>query len=187
MNGHSSGRAWSRPGRLAALVLALLPFGGAVTTAQSDPSIFVVNKASLTIRYIYVSPGNTTDWGRDWLGNKVLAPGQRFRVAPPRGGQCMFDVRVVYSNNQSEERRQQNLCTIQELTFTGTPPASDNADFFVVNQSRKTIMRVYVSVLQSENWGQDRLPATIVPGARFAVHLPRGECNYDVRIVYEDT
>jgi serine protease Do len=178
--------------------LALLsPFLPAPAAAQSgDPSFEVINRAPVTIRNIYVSSVDAGNWGNDWLpSNQVLPSGQKFRVSPPRGT-CMFDVRVVYTNEQSEERRRQNLCQISEIVFTGpsgsasapASPSTANADFDLVNRSSKTITQLFLSRPESNSWGQDRLPGTVAAGNKYSVRMPRdGQCEYDVRVVYADS
>ena len=177
-----------------AMLLPLAYLAGCATPTATkplqhgDPTIHVVNRSSTSIRYLYVVPSNTGSWGRDWLGSGVLGAGQRFRVAPPRDGTCEFDVRVVYSNEQSEERRRQNFCTVNEIAFSGAAqPAASNADFDVVNKSSQTIMNVYVAPARTGRWGADRLPGTISAGNRYKIRMPRdGQCRYDVRVVYQD-
>jgi serine protease Do len=169
---------------LLAAVMFLAPARDAA--AQPDPTFHVVNRSSQAVRNIYVSTVDASQWGRDWLGSATLAPGQRFRIAPPRDGNCVYDVRVVYANGQSEERRRQNLCQTSEIAFSG-PGGASVADFDVVNRSSQAVIQVFVSPAQSDKWGEDRLPGTIAPGARFTVRLPRdGQCQYDVRVVYAD-
>jgi hypothetical protein len=179
---------------LAALTASLVALAGCETTpgtTQSqygNPSFNVVNRSATTIRYIYVIPVGATTWGKDWLANTVLHAGQQFRVALPRDGRCMFHVRVVYSNEQAEERHNQNLCSLSEIAFSGPRAATaSNADFDVVNRSSQTIQEVYVAPSPAHQWGTDRLPGTIAPGARYKVVMPRdGRCQYDVRVVYQD-
>lgn len=178
------------PGTLA--LLSLL-FCATLSAQPGDPTIEIVNRSTLAIEFVYVSPASSTGWGRDWLGENVLRPNQQLRVAPPRG-ECMFDVRVIYSNKAEEERRNQNLCQLIELVFTGgtagapaAPAPEANADFEVVNRSGKIIGYLYVSPVKADNWGDDVLPGTISPGGRFMVRVPRNaECQYDVRVVYDD-
>ena len=189
--GWQRGRRW---GGVAAVLAALVGTFQGLVSAQSDPTVYVVNRSSLVINNIYVSAANSETWGRDWLGDKVLSPGERIRVAPPRGGECVFDVRVVYANDQEEERRRLNLCSMDEVVFNGPGSSNgrgnaapaNNADFEVVNRTSRTIMEIYVSPQTSDNWGDDKLPSTLAPGAKFMVRLPRGECTYDVRVVYDD-
>jgi hypothetical protein len=50
----------------------------------------------------------------------VLKPGDRFAVRLPREGQCQYDVRVVYADRTTEERRGQDLCKVSEMPFNGS-------------------------------------------------------------------
>jgi S1-C subfamily serine protease len=60
-------------------------------------------------------------------------------------------------------------------------------DFYVVNRSQKVIGELFVSSVQSPNWGEDLIPGVLKPGERFLVKLPRnGQCAYDVRVIYDD-
>jgi hypothetical protein len=109
-------RARSWIGVLFALVILSMTYE---CDAQQDPSFFVVNRSSRQIFRIHVYPASTMDLGRDWLGDAVLMPGQRFRVEPVRDGTCVFNVRIVYEDGQYEERGRVNLCAINELAFDG--------------------------------------------------------------------
>jgi len=173
-----------------------LVFSGGATTAvpssgSSNADFDVVNRSSKVIINVFVSPQESDKWGTDRLPG-TIAPGARFSVKMPRDGRCQYDVRVVYADKTSEDRRRQNLCATSELAFSGatgssTKPASGNADFDVVNRSSKVIINVFVSPQESDKWGTDRLPGTITAGARYSVKMPRdGVCQYDVRIVYAD-
>jgi hypothetical protein len=104
------------------------------------------------------------------------------------------------SVSTNEQKSQQNLCETSELAFTGagrsgvktatsthTTNTASDADFDLVNRSSQSIIQVFVTPQASNSWGNDRLPGTLAPGARFKVTLPRdGICNYDVRVVYQD-
>jgi S1-C subfamily serine protease len=163
--------------------------------AQGDPTFYLANRGSVAIRHVYVSSADAGGWGADWLGDNVLPPGQRLKVEPPRG-ECVFDVRVVWDGGQSEERRRQDVCKLNELAFTGpsrggTPTTQGSnqpdPDFVVVNNSQKTIQHIFVSSSRANAWGEDRMPSVLKPGERFTVRLPRdGQCEYDVRVVYAD-
>jgi len=180
----------------AVLLFSALALGGCgspqVAPAPSNPSFHVVNQGSAPIHNIYVTSASVGEWGRDLLGDSVLQPGQRHRVDPPRG-ECVFDVRVVWKGGQAEERRRQDLCRLTEIAFAGSGSSapstqgSRNPDFWVVNNSQKTIQRIFVSTVQTDKWGEDRMPGVLKPGDRYAVQLPRdGQCQYDVRVVYAD-
>jgi hypothetical protein len=71
---------------------------------------------------------------------------------------------------------------------TGVAPAAARApdpSFRLVNAGRQTIREVYVSPSSDREWGPDRLgTATLAPGQRFVIGLPRGHCLNDLRIVF---
>jgi S1-C subfamily serine protease len=172
------------------LALAGLAVARPAAAQPPDPSFHVVNRSASVVWYIHVRISGTANWGPDLLGGDVLVSRARFQVTPRRDGNCVFDVRVTYKtgpedgNLQSEERVRQNLCQITEMAFSG---ASSNPDFELVNNSSKSIRELYVSPVQSDAWGEDRLPLILPPGGRHPVRLSRdGTCQYDVRVVYMD-
>ena len=71
------------------------------------------------------------------------------------------------------------------------PPAAaagsrGNPSFNLVNQSGRAIEQFYASPSSQQGWGPDRLGNGVVqPGGRFAVSLPVGECQYDLRVVWQ--
>jgi serine protease Do len=177
--------------------------GGATAAAQSDPSFVLVNRSSTEIAKIFVSSAQQRNWGRDLLGDNVLQAGQQFKVAPPRDQGCIFDVRVEYPGNRFEERRGQDLCQLEQIVFDGSsarvaqstqkpvpqaPAATTlNPDFYVVNRSSKVIRGLFVSSVQSPNWGEELMSGTLEPGQRYQAKLERnGQCMYDVRVIYQD-
>jgi serine protease Do len=89
---------------------------GNAQTATGDPSFALVNRSPRTIAQLYVSRATETDWGRDRLGDNVLAAGQRFNVPLPQGP-CQWDIAVVYDDDRREERRSQDLCAVAEVAF----------------------------------------------------------------------
>lgn len=60
------------------------------------------------------------------------------------------------------------------------------ADFWVLNQTQVPVTSVEVSRPEETNWGVNRLgTATLAPGARFLVELPKdGKCSYDLRVKF---
>lgn len=199
--------------RRIAAALAVLAFGGIAAEARAqtgDPSFQLVNRSSRLIYEAYASPTSDNTWGPDRLGQNVIPAGRSFVVRLPMG-ECMYDVRVVYDRQggQAEERRNVNLCNMNELAFDGSraqaqqrgpqmppqqqmrPPQGQvgptgNPSFNLVNQGRVPVMEVYASPTTDQNWGPDRLGADIVqPGGIFPVRLPEGTCMYDVRFVYQ--
>ena len=66
------------------------------------------------MREVYASPTGDDDWGRDRLGDDTVPPGRSFVVRLPQG-QCQYDVRVVFANEQAIERRKVNLCNVTDF------------------------------------------------------------------------
>lgn len=62
---------------------------------------------------------------------------------------------------------------------------SDNPSFSLVNLSGETIYAAYASSADDDYWRQDRLGSNVLPpGNDFPIHLPRGQCINDVRVVF---
>ncbi|MCR0980817.1 hypothetical protein [Roseomonas populi] len=191
-----------RQGALALAFIAGLS-GQALAQSRGNPSFNVVNRSGQVIEQLFASSAQQNTWGRDLLGNDVLADGGSFAVRLP-AGQCTNDVRVVYQGGRSEERRGIDTCRTNEVVFgqqgqgggrsadgkrggAAQPGRSGNPSFNLVNRTNKTIQVLRASPGSDSNWGEDRLGnSTVPPGGRFAIRLPAGECNYDVRVEYEN-
>lgn len=175
--------------------------GQAQGQAGADPSFHLVNRSGQTIREIYVSPSEDRYWGHDWLENNVLPSGGRFPIRIGPGAGCLQDVRVVYADGRPEERRRQDTCGLAEMVFGGgaparpgpapmpgaPPSAGGNPSFNLVNHGGQVVREVYVSSVQENTWGLDRLGEQVLPpGRHLAVRLPLNDCVNDVRIVWMD-
>lgn len=88
--------------------------------AQSDTSFILINRSQTEISEIYVSLVKKNQWGRDLLGSNVVPPGRQFDIQPPRDEGCIFDVKVVFTGNRTEERSAQDLCQLTEIAFDGS-------------------------------------------------------------------
>lgn len=100
-----------------ALVAALGAMLAAPAWAQSNnPDFTLNNRGNVVINEVYVSSSRTNSWGNDRLGQNTLPPGRGLNVVLP-AGQCVNDIRVVFANGQSSERRQVNTCNITEVNF----------------------------------------------------------------------
>ena len=87
--------------------------------AQSNnPDFKLHNRGSVVINEIYVSSSAVQSWGRDRLGENTLSPGRNTNIVLP-AGQCVNDMRVVYANGQSDERRRVNTCELTDVNFPG--------------------------------------------------------------------
>lgn len=82
-----------------------------------NPSFNFANGSGVTIREVYVSLSSESAWGSDRLGANVLQPGQRLQVSLPATGVCTVDMRVVYMDGRSAERRRVETCSINEFVW----------------------------------------------------------------------
>jgi len=177
-----------------AALLALAAAGTALAQAQ-NPSFNLVNRSDSAINEVYASAAGMTNWGRDRLGNTSIPAGQSYPIRLPADGNCIYDIKVVFANGQSDERRGMNTCTVDNVTFPSgrgpsagrgnAQPNSNDPSFRLVNGSRSKINEVYASITGDDSWGRDRLGDDTVPaGATRVIRLPTGQCVYDVRVVF---
>ena len=110
---------------LPALLLAPLLLAG-TALAQQGGQVRIRNAARVAVFELYLSPAGSNAWGADLLGSEVLAGGGQVQLRLP-GGQCVQDIRVVFENGRTEQRRAVNLCQVAEL-LVGDPAARADAD-----------------------------------------------------------
>lgn len=90
--------------------------GQAGQNPQGNPSFNLVNNTGRTVRELYASPATDNNWGADRLGQDMVPTGRTYAVRLPQGD-CIYDVRVVFDNNEAQERRRINLCEVVNMTF----------------------------------------------------------------------
>ena len=102
---------------------------------------------------------------------------------------------MVYADGKPEERRRINTCEMDQVVFpAGRTPAqgpsqaaTDDPSFRLVNRGRSELDEVYVSAPDDDDWGRDRLgDAIVAAGSTRIIRMPRGDCTYDVRVVFAD-
>ena len=180
--------------RLRLTLLFLLWLPGLGRAGAPNPSFYLVNHSSQPISEAYASPVTASGWGRDRLGNTPIVPGGNAPVRLMADGSCVFDLRVVYADGMSEERRRINTCNVDDVVFgqvRATPPSNrqpqNDPSFRIVNRGRIEIAEVYATPAGAGNWGRDRLGEdTIEAGSYRIIQLPAGQCVYDLRIVFND-
>ena len=86
------------------------------TGPTGNPSFNLVNQSRVTVMEAYVSLSTEQEWGPDRLGNDTVPAGRNFAIRLPEGP-CLHDVRFVYENGQSDERRGVNLCDVTNLVL----------------------------------------------------------------------
>lgn len=99
-----------------ACTLSRIVWGGA-PAMMGDPSFTFLNRTGATIRELYVSLSSEQSWGPDRLGTSMLAPNGAFPVGLPAGRVCTVDIRVVFTDGASTERRGVETCSVRELNF----------------------------------------------------------------------
>lgn len=87
---------------------------GTPSGPTGNPSFNLVNQSRVAVMEAYVSLSTEQEWGPDRLGNDTVPAGRHFAIRLPEG-QCLYDVRFVYENGQSDERRRVNLCEVTNL------------------------------------------------------------------------
>lgn len=92
------------------------PQQGQTQGPRGNPSFNLVNQGQQVVMEVYASLTTDQNWGPDRLGNDTVAPGAVFPVRLPEGD-CMYDMRFVYQNGQSQERRGVNLCEVTNVTL----------------------------------------------------------------------
>jgi S1-C subfamily serine protease len=90
---------------------------------RTDPSVVVQNQGPAEILELYAAPQNATSWGPDRLGRDTLPARRTFNLALPADQGCVWHLRVVFFGGRDEERRSQNLCAMETVSFAGQIPA----------------------------------------------------------------
>lgn len=93
------------------------PGGGTNPAKAGDPSFRFVNETGQIVRELYVSLSTDSNWGADRLGQGVLNPGQNAWVGLPQGRACNVDIRVVYADGRSAERRGMETCSLAQVNW----------------------------------------------------------------------
>jgi hypothetical protein len=89
--------------------------GGAAWAADADFKL--VNRTGYEISEIYISPTQRKQWGRDRMGEHVLKNNfsKVFRFGDTRN--CRQDIRVVFSDGDTVEWDDINLCRLSQVTL----------------------------------------------------------------------
>ena len=181
-------------------MVRLLPAMLLITAAASqpsraeapNPSFYLVNRSSQTINEAYASPASARGWGVDRLVDDQIAPGGNAAIRLLADGTCLFDLRVVFEDGHADERRQVNTCGVDNISFGAAPAAvpgnpAHDPSFRIVNRGRREVYEVYARLSGSRDWGADRLGDGTVDSESYRViHLPSGQCFWDVRLVFDD-
>lgn len=179
--------------RLLLATLAMLPLAAPTARAAGDPSFTLVNRGGSVIRELFVTPGGDANWGRNRLDKRGIPPGGSFDVRRRTDGNCNMDVRAVYADGRTEDRRGVNTCNVDAVAM-GEPAAvggrkpPDDPSFRLVNRGTQTIMELFATPSGMTNRGQNRLDSGGLPaGSEKLIRIPRtGNCVFDLRVVFAD-
>jgi hypothetical protein len=100
---------------IAACIVLAAATAAAWAQHQNNPIIIVRNSSpaqnGALLLHLYAVPSHQSGgWGTDYLGRLVLGAQSIIRVHLPPGN-CVFDVRLVFDNGFSAERRAVNACS----------------------------------------------------------------------------
>lgn len=153
---------------------------------QQGPAFTLRNEGSRTLREFYASGIDQNDWGPDRLGADMVPAGQTYRIQLPRGANCVQDLRAVFDDDTSVERRAVNICQERTQAFRNPEP---DAEVELVNAMPRTIFQLFLRPDQAgDEWGPDRLGSSVLSAGetetiRFSAG---GQCQFDVRIVFDN-
>jgi hypothetical protein len=82
-----------------------------VNVGGTSPAFALVNNSGKIIKELYISSAHNGSWGTDRLGDNMLANGQAIQVRIP-SPECVNDIRVIYRDGSSSERRNINTCDV---------------------------------------------------------------------------
>jgi hypothetical protein len=89
---------------------------GALAYGKQD--FRIVNRTGYDINEVYVSPSRANNWGNDVMGDGTL-DNNKFRNIrfSPNARACHYDLKVVYSDKDTAEWTDIDLCTVEKITL----------------------------------------------------------------------
>ncbi len=193
------------------MLAGLLLLSGAAPAGgqEQNPSFNLVNAGLSPIRELYVTPAGDARWGRNRLEGVTIAVGGSYPVRRRIDGNCIFDIRAVFADGRTEDRRTINTCTAADIsvgraaasqpavgrsagpaapTLSAPGKAADDPSFRLVNRGAQPVVEAFATPAGLGNWGENRLRGTpLAPATDRMVHVPRqGTCLFDLRVVFAD-
>jgi hypothetical protein len=94
------------------LAAALLALGAAPASAGTQ-DFTILNNTGYPIERVYVSASAKDEWEEDVLGEDILPDGERTKIRfANEEDACLWDLKVVYSDEESAEWQGINLCKV---------------------------------------------------------------------------
>jgi hypothetical protein len=168
----------------AALVLAVLFPAAALAQSTGNPSFTLENHAGVAIRQFFATPGGRANWGRDRLDGRGLPAGGREAFRLPADGNCIYDLRVMFADGRTEDRRGLNTCQVKDVAVG--EPATAAKTFGLLNHGTAAVTEIAARPQGADKWLTDHLPAgPIAPGSERRLALPPGgQCVFDLRVTF---
>jgi hypothetical protein len=101
--------------RITQMVFGAAPPPSATQDGAANPSFNLVNHGQVAIREVYVSSTRDTNWGQQRLP-RAMNPGEHLAVRLP-AGDCLNDIRIIWADGRTEERRAQDTCRVINMVF----------------------------------------------------------------------
>lgn len=118
----------TRGALLLAVLLASLTAMTAFAQDRNDRRMDIINNTDRVVNSVYATNASVKNWGRDLLGQDVIASKQSYRFDFNDGtGQCIFDLRAVLDNGRFFERYGVNVCTANSWRLFGAGTAPEQA------------------------------------------------------------
>jgi hypothetical protein len=89
---------------------------GLLGLCSCQTSLTIYNDSSYAIQEIYLSPSDSSSWGRDLLGRTILYPGDSVIIDLVKCGD--YDVRLIDETGAECIRHDQSLCFEERWTIT---------------------------------------------------------------------
>jgi hypothetical protein len=178
------------------MLFALALTAVATPTLAADASFTLVNRGANAIKQLFVTPAGDANWGQNRLTGRPIAPGGNFLVKRRPDGNCILDIKAVFADGKTEERKALNTCNIDAVAMgvtqaTAGPGArkkSADPSIRVVNRGAQEITGFFVAPPGHTDWGTNRLAAGPLPAAtEKLIHIDgTGSCLFDLRVVFAD-
>ena len=103
--------------KLALAALAAAAFASPAAAGTQDFTI--LNNTGYPIERVYVSSSAKDEWEEDVLGRDVLPAGERTKIRFSRNEDaCLWDLKVVYADEESAEWQGINLCEVSVVALS---------------------------------------------------------------------
>ena len=149
-----------------------------VPTSGPTTMLEIINDSGTDIWRLYVSPEASDQWGDDYLGDAVIAAGERFTLTGiPNGTYNVLVEGDLY--NDIEIRFGVALDGLVTWRVTGRD--GETVSLTMVNGSPFDVGYVYLTPNHSDQWGDDLLGGRVIAAGERLRVIGIGQGTYDVR------